>query len=71
MLLMFFQLLMFGLYVAMGVVEEKSSRVVEVLLATIKPLHLLWGKVLSVLSGCCSWPPTVWWAWGRGWGPGW
>jgi ABC-2 type transport system permease protein len=30
------------------VVEEKSSRVVEVLLATIKPLHLLWGKVLGI-----------------------
>jgi ABC-2 type transport system permease protein len=45
---MFFQLLMFGLYVAMGVVEEKSSRVVEVLLATIKPLHLLCGKVLGI-----------------------
>ncbi|WP_127782032.1 ABC transporter permease [Rhodococcus sp. X156] len=45
---MFFLLLMFGLYVAMGVVEEKSSRVVEVLLATIKPLHLLWGKVIGI-----------------------
>jgi ABC-2 type transport system permease protein len=48
MILMFFQILMFGLYVAMGVVEEKSSRVVEVLLATIKPLHLLCGKVLGI-----------------------
>lgn len=48
MLLMFYQILMFGLYVAMGVVEEKSSRVVEVLLATIKPLHLLLGKVLGI-----------------------
>jgi len=48
MMLMFFQILMFGLYVAMGVVEEKSSRVVEVLLATIKPLHLLWGKILGI-----------------------
>jgi ABC-2 type transport system permease protein len=48
MILMFFQILMFGLYVAVGVVEEKSSRVVEVLLATIKPLHLLWGKVLGI-----------------------
>jgi len=47
-MLMFFQILMFGLYVAMGVVEEKSSRVVEVLLATIKPLHLLCGKVLGI-----------------------
>lgn len=48
MALMYFQILMFGLYVAMGVVEEKSSRVVEVLLATIKPLHLLCGKVLGI-----------------------
>lgn len=46
--LMFFQIFLFGLYVAMGVVEEKSSRVVEVLLATIKPLHLLWGKVIGI-----------------------
>jgi len=48
MMLMFFQLLGFGLAVAIGVVEEKTSRVVEVLLATIKPLHLLCGKVLGI-----------------------
>lgn len=48
MLLIFAQILTFGIYVAMGVVEEKSSRVVEVLLATIKPLHLLCGKVLGI-----------------------
>lgn len=48
MLVTFFQILVFGLYVAVGVVEEKSSRVVEVLLATIKPLDLLWGKVLGI-----------------------
>ena len=47
-LVMFFQIFLFGIYVAMGVVEEKSSRVVEVLLATIKPLHLLWGKVAGI-----------------------
>ena len=47
-ILMFFLIFVFGLYVAMGVVEEKASRVVEVLLATIKPLHLLWGKVIGI-----------------------
>ena len=46
--LMFQQILGFGMAVAMGVVEEKSSRVVEVLLSTIKPLHLLCGKVLGI-----------------------
>ncbi|MFW0791445.1 ABC transporter permease [Gordonia sp. CPCC 205333] len=37
-----------GSMVAVGVVEEKTSRVVEILLATIKPLHLLWGKILGI-----------------------
>ncbi|MFP5068356.1 ABC transporter permease [Pseudonocardia nantongensis] len=46
--LLFGQILGFGTYVAMGVVEEKSSRVVELLLSTIRPLHLLWGKVLGI-----------------------
>lgn len=47
-LLLFFTVYLYGLYVAMGVVEEKSSRVVELLLATIKPIHLLAGKVLGI-----------------------
>ncbi len=34
--------------IAMGVVEEKSSRVVEILLATMKPTRLLAGKILGV-----------------------
>lgn len=33
---------------ATGVVEEKSSRVVEILLATIKPRNLLLGKFLGI-----------------------
>ncbi|MEQ3549793.1 ABC transporter permease [Pseudonocardia nematodicida] len=45
---MFMQIMGFGLAVAMGVIEEKSSRVVELLLATIRPLHLLLGKVLGL-----------------------
>ncbi len=46
--LMYFQLAAFGVTVAMGVVEEKASRVVEVLLATIRPWQLLLGKVLGI-----------------------
>ncbi|MDZ7914511.1 MAG: ABC transporter permease [Rhodococcus sp. (in: high G+C Gram-positive bacteria)] len=37
-----------GTMVAAGVVEEKSSRIVELLLAAVRPLHLLWGKILGV-----------------------
>jgi ABC-2 type transport system permease protein len=38
----------FGYWVASGVVEEKASRVVEVVLATIRPSHLLAGKILGL-----------------------
>lgn len=41
-------MIMFGQIVAQGVVEEKSSRVVEVLLATLRPWQLLAGKVLGL-----------------------
>jgi ABC-2 type transport system permease protein len=46
--LLYMQILGFGMYVAMGVVEEKSSRVVELLLSTLRPLQLLWGKVIGI-----------------------
>lgn len=47
-ILLYLQLLAFGIAVAMGVVEEKASRVVEVLLSTIRPWQLLLGKVLGI-----------------------
>ncbi|MDF0529799.1 ABC transporter permease [Tsukamurella sp. 8F] len=37
-----------GQLIAQGVVEEKASRVVEILLATVSPTHLLWGKILGI-----------------------
>ncbi|MCJ0904914.1 ABC transporter permease [Rhodococcus sp. ARC_M6] len=46
--LLYMQIMLFGTYVAMGVVEEKSSRVVELLLSTLRPLQLLWGKVIGI-----------------------
>jgi ABC-2 type transport system permease protein len=46
--LLFFSLSSYGSLVATGVVEEKQSRVVELLLATIKPWQLLAGKILGL-----------------------
>ena len=46
-LLMYMSLMLVGQIVAQGVVEEKSSRVVELLLATLRPWQLLFGKVLG------------------------
>ena len=46
--LLYLALLLYGSMVAQGVVEEKSSRVVELLLATVRPGQLLTGKVLGL-----------------------
>jgi ABC-2 type transport system permease protein len=40
--------LIYGQRVAEGVAEEKSSRVIEVLLSAVKPVPLLLGKVLGI-----------------------
>ncbi len=47
-ILIYMSLMMNGQSVAQGVVEEKSSRVVELLLSTIRPWQLMAGKVLGI-----------------------
>jgi ABC-2 type transport system permease protein len=47
-IILYGQLLGYGMWVASGVVEEKTSRIVEILLATIRPRELLAGKVLGI-----------------------
>ncbi|RZS40958.1 ABC-2 type transport system permease protein [Herbihabitans rhizosphaerae] len=46
--LLYMSLLLYGTMVAQGVVEEKASRVVEILLATVRPWQLLLGKVIGL-----------------------
>lgn len=46
--LLYAQLITYGLWVASGVVEEKSSRVIEVLLSKVRPRALLIGKVVGL-----------------------
>jgi len=47
-LLLYFQLIGYGYWLASGIVEEKASRIVEVLLATIRARDLLAGKIIGV-----------------------
>ncbi|SHH23960.1 ABC-2 type transport system permease protein [Jatrophihabitans endophyticus] len=47
-IVLFTQLTTFCTWVAMGVVEEKASRVVELILSSIRPLQLLVGKLLGI-----------------------
>jgi ABC-2 type transport system permease protein len=47
-LVLYGQLFGYGVWVATGVIEEKSSRVVEVLLSTIRARHLMAGKIVGI-----------------------
>jgi ABC-2 type transport system permease protein len=47
-LLLYGQLFGYGVWVATGVIEEKSSRVVEILLSAIRPRQLMAGKILGI-----------------------
>lgn len=47
-ILIYLSLLVGGQMVAQGVVEEKSSRVIELLLSTVRPWQLMTGKVLGL-----------------------
>lgn len=46
--ILYLAILVFGQFVMMGVMEEKSSRVVEVVLSRAKPESVLAGKVLGI-----------------------
>ena len=47
-LLLLLSLTIYGQWVVTGVVEEKNNRVVELILATVRPRHLLAGKVIGI-----------------------
>ena len=47
-LLMYMVIMLYGMNTARSIIEEKSSRIFEVLLATIRPEEMLAGKILGV-----------------------
>jgi ABC-2 type transport system permease protein len=48
--LIFIGVITSGQILMTSTVEEKSSRVVEVLLAAVSPIELMWGKLLGQLG---------------------
>ncbi|NOZ78791.1 MAG: ABC transporter permease [Acidobacteria bacterium] len=48
MLIIYISVLMYGIYVMRGVLEEKTNRIVEVIIATVKPFELMLGKILGI-----------------------
>lgn len=48
--LIYIFLFAYGSQVMQGVIEEKSSKIVEVIVSTVRPLHMMIGKVIGVAS---------------------
>jgi len=47
-LLMYMLVFIFGSQVMRGVIEEKTSRVVEVIISSVKPVELMMGKIIGI-----------------------
>ncbi|MFT6964958.1 MAG: ABC-2 type transport system permease protein [Marivirga sp.] len=48
--LVYMFVLVYGSQIMMGVIEEKSSKIVEIVVSSIKPFQLMIGKVIGVAS---------------------
>ncbi len=46
--LMYMVVLLFGTQVMRGVFEEKNSRIVEVIISSVKPVNLMMGKIIGI-----------------------
>jgi ABC-2 type transport system permease protein len=62
-ILLYMTLVIYGMSTMRSVMEEKSTRIIEILTSSIKPFHLLTGKILSVgavaLTQYLVWTVTV------------
>ena len=47
-LLIYIFILLYGIQVMRGVIEEKSNRIVEVIISSVKPFQLMMGKIIGV-----------------------
>ena len=47
-ILIYFFIMMFGGQVMQGVAEEKSNRIIEVIVSSVKPFQLMMGKIIGV-----------------------
>jgi len=47
-LFIYFFIFLFGVQVMRGVIEEKTSRIVEVIISSVKPFQLMMGKIIGI-----------------------
>lgn len=53
-LMIYMFILMYGVQVMRGVIEEKTNRIVEVIISSVKPFQLMMGKVIGVAMAAIS-----------------
>ena len=58
-MLLYITLLVYGVMTMRSVLEEKTTRIVEILASSIQPFHLLTGKILGV-AGVASTQYLIW-----------
>lgn len=49
-LIMYVALILYGVLVMNGVVEEKSNRIVEIIVSAVRPFHMMLGKIIGVAA---------------------
>jgi ABC-2 type transport system permease protein len=49
-LLIYIFVLVYGMQIMLGVIEEKTSKVVEVILSSVRPFQLMLGKILGIAA---------------------
>jgi ABC-2 type transport system permease protein len=49
-ILIYIFVLVYGMQIMLGVIEEKTSKIVEVLVSSVKPFQLMLGKILGIAA---------------------
>lgn len=47
-IMMFLFIMLYGIQVMRGVIEEKTSRIIEVIISSVKPFQLMMGKIIGI-----------------------
>jgi len=47
-ILMFMFIMLYGVQVMRGVIEEKTNRIIEVMISSVKPFQLMMGKIIGI-----------------------
>lgn len=47
-IMIYFFIFMYGIQIMRGVIEEKTSRIVEIIISSVKPFQLMMGKIIGI-----------------------